>query len=306
MRKPERSRVYQNHHMDSTRWDAVVPRSDDIVIATPSKAGTTWTQTIVGHLLFPDDQFPAPIPTMSAWVDFGLGPVEEMAAQVEAQSHRRFFKSHLPLHAIPYRETTKYIVVCRDGRDICMSMWNHIANYSDKMLARIQGNAQRMGSEYPGAPDDINEYWRDWCTKGWFDWENDGWPHWSELHLMQSWWDFRHLPNIHLMHYANMLADTPKAIRELADYLTIDVDDSRVAQIADTVSFSNMKANSEKFAPSGGRAWKGGGSTFFNKGTNGRWRDEITAENLALYDSAADRALSPECRRWTESGGPLD
>jgi aryl sulfotransferase len=38
---PERSRTYQNHHLDSTRWDGFTPRPDDIVIATPYKAGTT-------------------------------------------------------------------------------------------------------------------------------------------------------------------------------------------------------------------------------------------------------------------------
>ena len=76
MQKPARSRVYQNHHLDSTYWDGVTPRPDDIVIATPSKAGTTWTQTIVAHLLFADNQFPAPIQTMSVWIDAGHRPRE--------------------------------------------------------------------------------------------------------------------------------------------------------------------------------------------------------------------------------------
>lgn len=44
---PERTRTYQTHHLDSTRWDAFVPRDDDIVITTAYKAGTTWTQRIV-------------------------------------------------------------------------------------------------------------------------------------------------------------------------------------------------------------------------------------------------------------------
>ena len=39
----ERSRIYQNHHLDSTRWDKFIPRPDDIVITTSYKAGTTWT-----------------------------------------------------------------------------------------------------------------------------------------------------------------------------------------------------------------------------------------------------------------------
>ena len=55
---PQRTRVYQSHHFDSTRWDYFEPRDDDIIIATSYKAGTTWTQAIVAHLLFPDGNFP--------------------------------------------------------------------------------------------------------------------------------------------------------------------------------------------------------------------------------------------------------
>ena len=43
---PERTRIYQNHHLDSTRWDGFVHRPDDIVIATSYKSGTTWTQRL--------------------------------------------------------------------------------------------------------------------------------------------------------------------------------------------------------------------------------------------------------------------
>ena len=56
---PQRTHIYQNHHFDSTRWDYFESRADDIVIATSYKAGTTWTQVIVAHLLFPDGNFPA-------------------------------------------------------------------------------------------------------------------------------------------------------------------------------------------------------------------------------------------------------
>ena len=31
---PQRTRTYQNHHLDSTRWYAFTTRADDIVIAT--------------------------------------------------------------------------------------------------------------------------------------------------------------------------------------------------------------------------------------------------------------------------------
>lgn len=55
---PVRSRIYQNHHFDSTRWDYFEPRSTDIIVATSYKAGTTWTQAIVAHLLFRMAIFP--------------------------------------------------------------------------------------------------------------------------------------------------------------------------------------------------------------------------------------------------------
>jgi aryl sulfotransferase len=305
MKKPVKSKIYQHSISDSERWSAINFRDDDIVIATPSKAGTTRTQTIVAHLLFPRNDFPEPIQIMSEWVDNDRRPIEEVVASLAEQPYRRFLKTHLPLDGTPYSEKAKYIMVCRDGRDIVMSLWNHCSNYSDLALARLQANAKAMGREFPVSSKDVNVFWQEWCTKGWFDWQHDGWPHWSDLHVMQSWWEYRHLPNIHLVHYANMLADTPSAIRDLAAYLAIEVDEERVAEIAEIVSFDNMKANNEKYVPSAGRGWVGGGDTFFNKGTNGRWQDEITAENLALYDKAADRVLSPDCRHWTENAGPL-
>ena len=52
------ARVYQHHHLDSTRWRWFVQRPDDIVITTSYKAGTTWMQTIVAQLLFPDGDVP--------------------------------------------------------------------------------------------------------------------------------------------------------------------------------------------------------------------------------------------------------
>ncbi len=44
---PPRSHVYQNHHFDSTRWNFVALRDDDIVVATPYKGGSTWMLTLL-------------------------------------------------------------------------------------------------------------------------------------------------------------------------------------------------------------------------------------------------------------------
>lgn len=292
-------RTYDNHHINSTRWDSFQPRPDDIVIATPAKAGTTWTQAIVGNLLFPDG-VPGLLSDVSIWLDHPGKPLDDVLAELEAQKHRRFVKSHVPADGLPLYPQTKYIAVGRDGRDIFMSLWNHYRNYSDSALERMKARAEEMGEEFPVAPDNINTFWRNLCTRGWFAWETDGWPFWSQLHVMQSWFDLRQEPNVLLLHYGDMLADTAGAVRQVADFLEIKVAPTRVEAVADEVAFDSMKEKSSTYVPHGGTAWKEGADTFFNKGTNGRWQSEITPENLTLYDEAAARALTPVCRAWVE------
>ncbi len=300
---PERSRTYRNHHIDSTRWDAFTARADDIVIATSYKAGTTWTQAIVANLLFADQPFPAPVWEMSPWLDFRPRPLDEVLEKLEAQRHRRFIKTHLPLDALRFFPELKYIFVSRDGRDVFMSMWNHYTNYTDETFARINGAPGRIGAELPRPPADIHAFWHDWCTRGWFDWETDGWPFWSHLAVTQSWWQHRRLPNILMLHFADMKADTAAAVRRIAGFIGIELSTARLASIVSAVSFKAMKQRGEDYAPSGGATWKGGADTFLNKGTNGRWRGVLSPRELALYDAACDRALSPDCRAWLENGG---
>src|SRR5713101_7149814 len=128
---PQRTRVYRCHHLDSTRWDSVVPRSDDIIITTSLKAGTTWTQRIVSLLVFQTTQLPNTLHWVSPWPDARfINTKAEMQTVVEGVRHRRFLKSHLALDGLPYWESTKYIYVGRDTRDVFMSTWNHIRAYT--------------------------------------------------------------------------------------------------------------------------------------------------------------------------------
>jgi aryl sulfotransferase len=59
-----------------------------------------------------------------------------------------------------------------------------------------------------------------------------------------------------------------------------------------------MKANATKSVPLGGAFWEGGAQTFVNKGTNGRWKDVLTAEDSARYEHRARRELGEACARW--------
>jgi aryl sulfotransferase len=63
-----------------------------------------------------------------------------------------------------------------------------------------------------------------------------------------------------------------------------------------------MRENDERTNPTGRPTWKDGARTFFFKGTNGRWKEVLSAEELALYEETAARVLTPDCRRWLEQG----
>jgi aryl sulfotransferase len=299
---PRVTRVYQNHHLDSTRWGRYTPRDGDVVISTSIKTGTTWMQTIVANLVFPEGDIPGAVTEISPWIDLRVPPVDEVFALAEAQQHRRFFKSHLALDGLPYFENVRYIVVGRDARDVFMSLWNHYSHYTPTAYNLGNDTPGRVGHPFPVCDGDLRGSWRRWMSKGWFEWEHDGWPFWSHFHHAQSWWDFRHLPNVLFVHYNDLLADLAGEMRRVAAHLGISVPTARWPRVIEAATFATMKENADKIAPSAAVMFEGGGKTFINAGTNGRWRGVLTDEDLALYRAAVERTLSPDCARWLEGG----
>ena len=103
---PKRTRVYKNHHLDSTRWDHVPLRDDDVVISTSLKTGTTWTQRILSLLVLRPGPAAVELELRLA-VDrrgvLGAGRDRPRPGS-RRRTHRRFFKCHLPLDALPYDE----------------------------------------------------------------------------------------------------------------------------------------------------------------------------------------------------------
>lgn len=300
---PVKSREYLNHPIiKSDRWNAYQHRPGDIVITTSYKAGTTWMQTIVANLIFQDGNFPNPVSFMSPWLDMDIEPLDEISQRLEAQEHRRFIKTHLPMDGIPYYEGIKYIHVCRDGRDVFMSLWNHHSGYSDEIGGMFQQKSEGFGRHFPLHYDDINALWSDWITKSWYDWEHDGYPYWSHFHHLQSWWDHRDLPNIHFVHFSDLLNDPETEIREIASFLDIDINEDEFPGILDRISFGSMKKNFMNIMPESSEIWKGGGNRFMNKGTNGRWRGVLSEEQLNEYQVAVARATTPDAAEWLENG----
>ena len=134
---PKRTQRYQNFMVDSARWDDFKFRDGDIIISTPPKSGTTWTQMILALLIFQKPELDEPLTALSPWLDMAAAPIETVLAQLEAQTHRRFIKTHTPLDGLPYHENVTYLCVARDPRDAFMSMDGHHKNMRPEFIERM-------------------------------------------------------------------------------------------------------------------------------------------------------------------------
>jgi aryl sulfotransferase len=297
------TRLYQHHHLDSTRWEHVTLRPDDIVVTTPYKCGTTWTQRILVALLHGPDHGLGR--ELSPWIDARFwGPIEPIVEELEAQPHRRFIKSHLPLDGMRWDDDVRYVVVGRDPRDIFMSLLNHYASYGEAAMAALN-DAGNPGPALPLYGGDVHEFWSDWIGRGWFPWEKDGWPFWSAFHHLETWWSVRDRPNVLLVHFADLKADPDGEIARLAAFLGIDRTAEELARVKEVTTFSQMRTDFlfDEAARGGpaGSFFEGGMATFMFKGTNGRWREVLTADELAAYDARAAQ-LDDAFRAWLEQG----
>ncbi len=300
--RPERRYIYHNMTTDSRRWDGFVPRDSDIIISAPPKCGTTWTQMICALLIFQKTSFDRRLSDYTPWLDMPAKPVEEILGIYEAQTHRRFIKTHTPLDGIPYFDNVIYLFVGRDPRDAFISMGNHRKNMKSEVVAGMLRAAQARNVPLQAPASDAKAAFRHWISAS-------GIPTVGEplelnvLHHAQTFWEFRHLPNIHLLHYNDMKADLGGQMRRIADAAGISVNAALWPSLIEAASFEQMKENADVLAPAstGPNQWRDN-AAFFNKGEHAQWRGILGEEELALYRKIMDERLEPELAHWLEHG----
>jgi len=308
----EPTREFRTMVMDSHRWDAFEPRPDDIVIATYPKCGTTWTQRIVDLLVF---QSPEPRPTMniSPWLDSVMfQPVETDLATLQAQRHRRFIKTHLPFDAMPIWDEVKYIHVARDGRDSCMSFHNHqlatLPEWRQGVLEKALANPRLMAAmatlpmRAGPIPADPRDFYLDWIGNAEAE-VNEGYG--IDLPFFEfesTYWRERRRPNVLFTHYNDLKSDLASEMRRISDFLDIATPDALMPPLVEAASFECMKRDAAALAPIADEVWEGGAGRFVYKGTNGRWREVLTHEDLARYEALVARKWTPAQAAWIRDG----
>jgi aryl sulfotransferase len=287
-------RRYTSEDEDSARWDSFGFRDGDIVISTRSKSGTTWMQMICALLVFRTPELPAPLSALSPWLDWLVVPHEEVLAQLAAQQHRRFIKTHTPLDGIPLDPRATYVVVARQPLDMAVSLFHQADNLNRERIAELTGGRPHTSARRPARS--LHD-----SLMAWIDREvgpaeaMDSLP--GVLWHLSDAWQLRHRSNVLLVHYADLSADLGAAMRRIAARLQIDVPEALWPDLVDAAGFARMRERADDLAPDPAGILKDR-SAFFRRGGSDAGRELLSGAEFAHYLDRAATMAPPDLLSW--------
>lgn len=148
---------------------------------------------------------------------------------------------------------------------------------------------------------DIVSYFERWLME-------DGYPYWKYFEAIKSWWDVRGNEKVLVCHFENMKKDLKKEVGKVWKFLgrfgeVVEGSEEEVVElVGEKASFGYMKENARKILPKADGFWEGGGNTFINKGTNGRWKGVLPERLSELYEKMAVEKLGKDCAEWLKTG----
>jgi hypothetical protein len=297
--RPERLHRYETATQDSERWDAYRPRDGDIIITTAPKCGTTWTQMACALLLH-GPELPGPLSRLSPEFDRLVTPVGQLMDELDARTGPRILKTHTPLDGLPWFENVRYLHCGRDPRDAFLSMVENMQNMSETIMATVRERLS-LPDDFR-FPSDPNAFFPVWMTAPIHGWMEDGFPTGSVFYTARAAWPFRRLPNLHLLHYRDMLLDLEGELRRLAAFLGVEVADADWPALVQAAGLTEMRSRADQTAPGANFGDWSSNEAFFAKGRLDEWTGALSADNQALYERLAPTRASPELRAWLEGG----
>ncbi len=288
---------------DSNRWQWFSPRAGDIIISTPAKCGTTWMQMICALLIFQRTTFDGSLDRISPWLEMQTRDIGDVIADLEAQRHRRFVKSHTPLDGLRYEAAVTYICVGRDPRDVAISWAHHQDNIDLQGLFAARERA--VGNE------DLAEMFRDWepaptdrLARFW-QWVDDSKggevTHVNlalTMHHLATFWEVREQPNVVLVHYADLQRDLEGEMRRIAQRLDIDLDEDLLPDLVAAAGFDAMRERADEIAPDSTQRILQSNRAFFRSGGNGQWRELLDEAGRRRYAERVKQLAPTDLIEW--------
>uniref|UniRef100_V5IEL2 Putative sulfotransferase n=1 Tax=Ixodes ricinus TaxID=34613 RepID=V5IEL2_IXORI len=247
------------------------PQPGDLFIVSYPKCGTTWTQHIVYNIL--NDR---PPPNIVADFRRKMPFLELKGAQsVRDMSRPGAIKTHMPFRSTLFSKHARYIYVCRNPYDCCVSFFYHAKNKPDHQFA--DGTFSEFFEMFVEGALAYGDY---------FD------------HLL-PWYERRDDPNVLLLTYEGLKKDTAAWVLKIADFLgenhgtRLRADPVALNEVLARTSLETMRQmfsdgektslkerlSHEERAP---QRVKDAGevTTLLRKGIVGDWRSHFSAEQV--------------------------
>ena len=137
----------------------------------------------------------------------------------------RVIKSHLPVTMLnpDVFKTSKFVYVCRNPKDCCVSYFHHCTNFAYGQLDDFDKFTRffKRGSLLFG------DYW----------------------HHLKTAYNLKDNPNVKIVWFEEMKRDLPKVIRDLCVFLGYELSADKISALVDHVSIENMRQISMELSP---------------------------------------------------------
>jgi hypothetical protein len=262
-------------------------------------------QRIVGMLIFDSTDLGAPIGRISPWLDMLTRSEAEVFALLEAQTHRRFIKTHTPLDGVPRHDSVTYIAVVRHPLDVALSDRDHSANMrmerAEELLTAAVGEDRYAPPGTDEPPEDPAEYLR-WFIDNEEPPTGSG-PHGLDDYSQQvgTYWQARRDSNVHLFHYADLWADRDAEMRRVASALDIPIDERRWPEFVEAAGLDSMRARAAETAPDAHMGLWVAPDKFFRSGGTRDWASLLGADDVAHFGERL-KTLAGHAAEWAAAG----
>jgi aryl sulfotransferase len=232
---PRRTMNVYNSHQDSTKWDHIDFRTDDIVVSATVKTGCGWIEELVSNILrtliipdYDEESFPGVL-VRSPWIDSKSPPEGVTAAVMRGQLGRRCMKTHLALDALPFSPDVRYICLVHNLNDVMSShefseglndtstklvrSYSPVVSASDKQTCVQENDAGKVDSDNLGA------YW----------------------HFVATWMSYKHLSNVLLVHCDHIKGNPKSEARRIAEFLGVSLSENDLDMIVHQSSIAFKK-----------------------------------------------------------------
>ncbi|XP_047602109.1 sulfotransferase 1C4-like [Lutra lutra] len=258
-------------------WDQIwnfQAKSNDLLIATYPKAGTTWTQEIVdliqneGNI---EKSQRAPTHIRIPFIEWIHPSIGSGLNQANKMPSPRTLKTHLPIQLLPpsfIEKNCKIIYVARNPKDNMVSYYHF----------------QRMNKALP-APGTWEEYFESFLA---------GKVCWGSWHdHVKGWWKAKDQHRILYLFYEDLKKNPKHEIQKLAEFIGKNLDDEVLDKIVLHTSFDVMKQNPmANYSSIPTTIMNHSVSPFMRKGTVGDWKNHFTVAQNERFNEDYEKKMA--------------